>query len=161
GACVSIKDPAGTRRSLEISGAPLLDEFGNLTAAVFHVEDVTERLRKERELMASESTLRTVVESTATGMIIVDDRMRICRVNKAAAEIFGYPQWSMLGMRLTQLVPEELRTLHSKHEANYLAAPRKRSMGESLAIVGIRRNGDRIPLAVGLSPLETVEGFQV
>ncbi|GEM_PF-3601323 len=75
--------------------------------------------------------------------------------------IFGYDRLEMLGQSIEMLLPEQLRAIHLDHRQYFLAHPQHRLMGQSLDLVGQRKNGTDFPIEVGLSVVHTRNGVLV
>ena len=94
---------------------------------------------------------RTLLESAAEGIVIVDVSGLILLVNHKAEELFGYRQEELLGRVVDVLLPESRREIHRAHRADYVATPRNRSMGIGLDLVARRRDGGEFPVEIALS----------
>jgi len=79
----------GTRRLLSISGAPMFDEKGSVTGAVFSLEDITHQHNFEEGLKRERELLMRVLNISQEGTMITDKTGKIIFSNKAAGEIFG------------------------------------------------------------------------
>jgi PAS domain S-box-containing protein len=95
---------------------------------------------------------RAVFDCAPDGIVVVDDRGRIVKVNPCAEEQFGYDSQELVGRSIEILIPESQRGSHSKHRARYQAAPSVRSMGAGLVLAGRRKDGHEFPVEISLSP---------
>jgi two-component system sensor histidine kinase/response regulator len=59
------------------------------------------------------------------------------------------------------LVPEEIREIHPDYRAKFYADPKRLSMGFRSDFYGIAKDGRKIPMDIGLSPIETAQGLLV
>jgi PAS domain S-box-containing protein len=75
--------------------------------------------------------------------------------------MFGYSRDELMGQPVEVLIPQELHARHAEHRANYRQHPMTRTMGNGLALEGIRKDGSRFPVEISLSPSESEEGFRV
>jgi PAS domain S-box-containing protein len=94
---------------------------------------------------------RTLLESAAEGIVIVDVKGRIVMVNGKGEELFGFRQEELLGQAVEVLLPESRREVHRQHRADYLTDLRNRPMGIGLDLVGRRRDGGELPVEIALS----------
>ncbi|MCH8269133.1 MAG: PAS domain S-box protein, partial [Acidobacteria bacterium] len=125
-------------------------------------EEIAERKRSQEALQKTEEKFRTIVESSADAIVIVDREGRIQIVNSQAETLFGYTREELVGQGIEMLVPERLRTGHSEHRAAYATDPRVRLMGgRGMELAGRRKDGSEFPLEISLSPLHTSEGPMV
>ncbi|HEY4744987.1 MAG TPA: PAS domain S-box protein, partial [Desulfuromonadaceae bacterium] len=106
-------------------------------------------------------TIRTLLESLAEGVVIIDDSGTILLVNGAAEKMFGYQRTDLIGKPHAMLIPERFRALHEEHEAGYFKEPRIRPMGQLLDLTGRRRDGSEFPLEISLGFIETTHGILV
>ena len=105
--------------------------------------------------------MRTLLESLAEGVVIIDSSSTILLVNDAAEKMFGYRRDDLIGKPHSILIPERLRKIHEEHQARYFEEPRIRPMGALLDLVGRRRDGSEFPLEISLSFFESANGIFV
>lgn len=106
-------------------------------------------------------TVRTLLESLAEGVVIIDNSGTILLVNACAEKMFGYPKKDLIGKPHSILIPERFRKNHEEHEAHYFEEPKIRPMGQLLDLAGLRQDGSEFPLEISLSFLETINGVLV
>ncbi len=102
--------------------------------------------------------LRPLVEASPSAMLMIDPEGRIILVNRLAEGLFGYERGDLLGRDLETLIPPELRKHHDSHVQGFFREPKARGMGIGKELFGLRKNGTRTPVEIGLTPLETPEG---
>jgi len=94
----------GETRWLSVNGAPLRDEDGRVTSAVFSLQDETERQEREHRLRQYEA----VVETVGDGVYALDDEGRFVLVNDAYADLLGYERSELVGRRASEFVSERV-----------------------------------------------------
>jgi len=109
-------------------------------------------------LFQGDVTIRTLLESLAEGVVIIDSQGTILLVNARAEEMFGYSKRELVGIPHSVLLPERLREIHEGHVAHFFVEPTVRPMGQLLDLVGRRKDGDELPVEISLSFLETING---
>ena len=132
-----------------------------------------EKARREQELKIQRQiafasglfqvdvTVRTLLESVAEGVVIIDSSGTILLVNAMAEKMFGHEREDLVGKPHAMLIPERFRKVHEEHEAGYFREPRIRPMGLLLDLYGLRKDGSEFPLEISLSHIETVSGLLV
>jgi Amt family ammonium transporter len=84
-------------------------EFQGKPAARGLLIDVTDRLRSEESLRASEERFRRAFESTRMPMVLTDLDHHFIRVNEAFARLFGYSTEEMLKLSMPDIThPDDL-----------------------------------------------------
>ena len=117
--------------------------------------------------MASESDpqvelrLRAAVESSPSGLLMVDRDGRIVLVNREILRLFGYAREELLGQSVDLLVPARYRARHPTFRAAFHDAPQTRAMGSGRDLYGLRKDGSEVPIEIGLNPIETPDGLYV
>ncbi|MBX3236547.1 MAG: PAS domain S-box protein [Nitrospiraceae bacterium] len=139
----------GTKFPVELTIVPLISPLG-ATFSGF-IRDLSER-------KLSEETLRIVVESAPSGMILVDQSGLMRMVNAETEKIFGYPREELLGRSVEMLIPETARTQHAQDRNAFMAQPRSRTMGTGRDLRGRRKDGTEFPAEIGLRSVTTGQG---
>src|SRR6266705_257090 len=94
-------------------------------------------------------------------MVCVEADGRIALVNAQTERLFGYSRDELVGQPVEILVPDQVRDLHSRHRAGYVADPRPRPMGAVMELAGRRRDGTTFPAEISLSAIDTDQGILV
>lgn len=92
------------------------------------------------------------------GIIVVNDRGEIVRVNPSAEKLFGYDKGELLGKRIEVLVPKRLEAKHVGHREKFAGNPHARSMGAGTDLSGLKKDGSEFPVEISLSPYSSSEG---
>ncbi|MBS3943782.1 MAG: diguanylate cyclase [Dethiobacter sp.] len=93
----------GQRLWLELYSYPLLDGAGAVTGVVKFARDITDRIRKEEALKASEEKYRDILASIEEGYYETDLEGNVVFCNDAAARLLGYTRQEFLGMNYRQI----------------------------------------------------------
>lgn len=131
-------------------------DFEGAPAAVVVTRDLSERLRTEQALRASEARFSGIISGSADAIMSVDGAGNITIFNAGAEEIFGYSRAEVLGRPLDLLIPERFRDIHRRHVAAFATEKvAARKMGERLAsIKGRRKNGEEFSADASISNLK-------
>ncbi|PSR18664.1 diguanylate cyclase [filamentous cyanobacterium CCP3] len=87
----------GARSILCVNASPLTDAKGTITHVVASISDITERKQAELALQASEERYRSVIETTAEGIVLQDADGTIYTCNASAADILGLTVDQLMG----------------------------------------------------------------
>ena len=153
------RDGSGEKRWVQTDKVPYRDTDGTVLGVLVFAQDITERKRTEEALRASEERLRTIIESSPNGIVMVKEDGTIVLVNQALASLFGYDREELLGRSVDLLVPERLRAGHPDHRRAFFAQPTPRAMGRDRRLTGVRKDGSEFAIEIGLAPLSTADGL--
>jgi protein-histidine pros-kinase len=81
--------------------------------------------------------------------------------NTQTEKLFGYTRNELVGNSIEILLPERFRGKHPRHRSNFFSHPETRAMGAGRDLFGLHKNGQEIPLEIGLNPINTPEGTLV
>lgn len=94
------------------------------------------------------------------GLILVDDKAVIVKVNIPGAKMFGYEVNELIGQKIETLVPTGKRDTHQSQREGYNERPTARLMGANLRLDGVRKDGTEFPVQVSLNPFVSPEGHK-
>jgi PAS domain S-box-containing protein len=117
--------------------------------------------RRQTRIQEAERHLAELLESAPDAILELDHKGHILLVNRMAAHLFGYSREELLGQTVELLVPESLRTLHTRHRARYVSHPATRPMGTGLKLQARRKDGSHFSVEISLSPVKSESGFHV
>ncbi len=80
-------------------------KFGERPSRLVLVNDVTARRRAEEELARSERKFRTLFESAADGIVLIDRHAGILDVNPAGEKMIGASRASLVGKNMGDIIP--------------------------------------------------------
>lgn len=96
-------------------------------------------LDSERRLSESKEKLAAVLNTIVDAIITTDSKGFIEDMNPAAEHMFGYSASELIGQRVTVLTPDDATVLNKNIDTKIKE------------LTGIRKNGERFPLELGLS----------
>lgn len=100
-----------------------------------------------------------VIEYAPFGIILLDSKGTMQLVNEALTEQFGYEPDELIGQPIEMLVPANKREGHVSDRDGYIEDRQlSRRMAPNREVQGQHKNGDKIPVEVGLAAME--EGAQ-
>lgn len=98
------------------------------------------------------------LQAAPSGIMVAGNRGEIQYVNQALADMFGYREEDLLGQPVEILLHESFVLAHRRHVENYVRDPKLRSMGSGRDLEGMRKDGKRFPVEIGLRPAQTRSG---
>ncbi|MBI1422612.1 MAG: EAL domain-containing protein [Gammaproteobacteria bacterium] len=144
---------------LDTSLARREDEVGRLARSF---DRMTKHLIQDiRERKIAERKFETLLESLSDATVIVDQSGLIKLFNFQAEMLFGYTKEEVIDKPVEILLPLRYRAGHTLLLRDYTEKPQFKQMGKRPELYGLRKNGEEIPVEIGLSPIETSEGLLI
>jgi PAS domain S-box-containing protein len=136
---------------------PIVPEILRSKVGVFvELSRNTALLRRQAEVLSkAEQKFRSLLEAAPDAMIISSEDGRISLVNSQAEVMFGFRREELIGQNIRVLVPEWASSPRSM-DSHLIGAAGPSSPWELWAI---RKNKQRYPVEISLSPLQTEEGL--
>lgn len=138
----------------EIQVALTLSAIRNAAGEIVGVSKISHDITGRKR---AEEMFRLAVEAAPNAMVMVDKKGIIILVNAQTEKMFGYLRDELLGSTVDILVPGPDRKRHYEQRSEFMHEPRARPMtGRELH--GMRRDGTRFPVEIGLNPIQTAQG---
>jgi len=140
----------GRETPIDDSAAPIRTPEGQIIGVVLVFRDITER--RESELRAA--WLSSIVQSSDDAIISKDLEGRITSWNPAAERLYGFAPAEIIGKPIMTIIPPELED----EERHILARLRRGERIEHFDTVRLTKQGERIDVALTVSPIQDAEG---
>src|SRR5262249_55623580 len=109
--------------------------------------------------IAFEELVHLAVELSPIGNIVTDAEGTIVLANAEIERLFGYPRDELLGRSIDILVPTAMRAAHNDYRVGFVGHPEARRMGVGRDLYGMRKDGSKVPVEIGLNPVQTSNGL--
>ena len=120
---------------------------GDTLRAIAFINDVSQRTQSEERFAA-------MIAALPVGLVMIDAEGRIEVTNQVLDTMFGYEPGTLLGEKIEILLPPRNRAGHPALREGYARAPRLRTMGPELDLMGRHRSGTEFAVEIALAPLQ-------
>lgn len=96
---------------------------------------------------------KRVFDTSPILKVITDSEGVIIEINTQVEKIFGYSNGELTGKSVEVLIPERFRSDHTRYRTLFAENPLLRPMGKGRDLFGLRKNGEEIPVEIGLNPI--------
>jgi PAS domain S-box-containing protein len=128
-------------------------------ALVWHYKRLTVRHHlAEQRALRSERQFRAAIESSPTGMLLVNPEGRIVVVNREAERLLGYARDELLNRPVEALLPQVAGEARAMHRAAFVAERWSRRLGAGREVTAVDKQGREIPIEAGLARVDTPDG---
>ena len=127
--------------ALKLKASDFITKPINHDALLVAVERAKERYKTRKTLRASEEKYSNLVESSLTGIYIMDTDGKIAFANTRFADIYGYPKEDLIGMNTEDLVHPDDREFVGTIRQKRLEG---KEAPQEYEARGLRKNGDTI-----------------
>ena len=152
-----IRSKMGPCNRTELVAHALKEESEN---AIQELNEEIERLRSALERTHKEplDLQLEILENAPDAVFAIDQQGSFVWLNLEAERMFGYRFDEIVGMPVSLLVPVDLHDRHQIHMQQYFGKPERKHMGEHLATIAVRKNGEVFSIAASLASIETPNG---
>ena len=98
-------------------------------------------------IVDSERRLRTFLETTKDGVIVIDEQGEVQEFNPAAEQLFGFSSEEMLGHSVNRLMPPDEASMHDRYIRQPVAET-VRTMAAGRQVMGQRKDGSQFPIEI-------------
>ena len=138
-----------------LNGEPLVDtsrdELGQL-AGLFN--QMTVNLRVMVGAMSSQEEVLTILNSTADGIISINETGVIHSFNRSAESLFGYTRDEVEGRNVSMLAPSPYREEHDSYLSRYAQTGQAQVIGKERELEGRRKDGSTFPMSLRVTAVE-------
>jgi PAS domain S-box-containing protein len=108
--------------------------------------------------MEGKESLDALFLFATEGILVVNERGEIVRINPSAEKLFGYEPGELIGKTIEALVPKRFSHRHHTDRDRYNEHPHARAMGAGMELFGLRKDGSEFPVEISLSPYSSPNG---
>ena len=153
------KDSSGAERYLKVFMYPILNEHGEVFRIIEYGIDITDRKFAEKQIKENEKRLESLLEATPDSLIIVDNEMRIIRINHETESLFGYDRSELMNQPFEILFPKNVT--ESRAWDSLKAYASKAKSLESFETYAQGKTRRQFPVEISLGSLYTSEGIRM
>lgn len=150
---VPIQDEKTAEKALQAGAADLIVTPFNLPV----LENRILNLLKNRQI---ENRFLSYAHTTPDGIITTDEEGIILFVNEAVIAMFGTTAQELMGVNATTLIPDYFTDLHQETLSQYIATRKPNFSGETVELIGLRKNGEEFPIQLSLTIAEIENQLQ-
>lgn len=110
------------------------------------IRDLSKRLQTQQRL-------QLIFDAAPNALIMVNKTGEIVLANQVMGEMFDYKIDEIIGKNIEIFLPEDIKQKHPGLSSAYFSRPEKKRMGIGRELFGIKKDGSKVPVEIGLSPL--------
>ncbi len=118
------------------------------------IKEIEYRKRVEDELQLSSERVRSIVDTVAEAIIVINTDLLIEEFNHAAEQIFGYTIDEVIGKSISLLMPQPYHSEHDGYVERFLHTGQPRIMGKEKEAAGLRKDGTVFPIQLGINEMQ-------
>jgi PAS domain S-box-containing protein len=112
-------------------------------------------------MIVSNQLAKQLLDAAPDPTVIVDRSGTVVYANDRLTDVLGYATSEIIGKPVETLLPERYRQQHPGHRDGFFENAVPRPMGATNDLYALRKDGEEIPVAISLSPVQTGNGLLV
>ena len=123
------------------------------------LRDISKRIEDQNFMEELKKRSQVVLDTSAEGIINIDESGFIQSVNASAEKLFGYSTEQLVGQNIKMLMPEPHRKNHNSYLADYLRTGKAKMIGVEggREVFGLRSNGERFAMKLSVGAVKVGE----
>ena len=113
------------------------------------------------ELKVSEEINRSITDSAAESIMLLDADGKVITWNKSSEKMFGYTSTEMLGSSVLKIIPLNLASNHNQHFSRFKNGEILSVIGKTLEVRAITKDKKEIPVELSLSKWSKGENLYI
>lgn len=113
---------------------------------------------KQEERRKASDLLGELLTAAPDAMVIINEQWKIELVNLETEKMFGYEKKYLLSKPVTLLLPQNYKDCHIRRKDIFADITAINRVPYNKEWVGIKKNGEKFPVEINLSPLHTDNG---
>ena len=101
----------------------------------------------------TEARLDAIFNNAVDGIVVIDEKGLIERINPALLEMFGYSKHELIGENIKILTPEPVKSQHDTFLSKYRDTGEKKIIGFGREVKAQRRSGQLFPIDLSISEI--------
>jgi two-component system, LuxR family, sensor kinase FixL len=98
--------------------------------------------------------LRSVLDATVDGILMINDRGIIEYINDATLKIFGYQRVDLIGQKINMLMPMPYHSEHDGYMNRYISTGEARIIGIGREVKGLKKDGTEFHFFLSVSDVQ-------
>ncbi|WP_411991249.1 PAS domain S-box protein [Agarivorans sp. DSG3-1] len=140
----------GQQKNVSVNIAPGVVENDKIVEVKVSLIDMTERYQARLALADNEERIRTIVDTIADGIVLIEQSGIVRSFSPAAQQIFGYTEQEVVGNNVKMLMPKSIADHHDQTLADYQPKPNSVVIGNERAVFGLRKSGEEFPMELAV-----------
>ncbi|KRB40043.1 sensor histidine kinase [Phenylobacterium sp. Root700] len=137
--------------------------FAGVAAAIVTGGEWFQRSRREaaainRDLIAREAHLSSILDTVPDAMIVIDEAGIIQSFSSAAERLFGWSAAEAIGLNVSLLMPGPHKEAHDGYLERYYRTHERRIIGMGRVVVGERKDRSTFPMELAVGEMRTEGG---
>lgn len=109
--------------------------------------------QNEAQILDREKRLDTLFEIIIDGIVVIDHKGTIQRINQAATGMFLYEEKELIGENVKLLMPQSVATNHDQYLDNYMQTGEAKIIGIGREVTAMRKDGSRFVADLSISEM--------
>lgn len=121
--------------------------------------NILKEVENTAEFLQNDITIKTLLESLADGVVVINEIGRIIFINERMTQLTGFQNKEVQGKDLKVIIPKSVHDSHNSHIKNFFKDPKIRPMGVGLELSAVKKDETLFPVEISLSFLKTKLGM--